>query len=535
MSGSTKTVFVREATGLVKSISTLDALVIALSGMGLLYAYNIIVYTPAFYPNANPLLTQFGGFLVALPIAAMYVILSVAISRTGGDYVWVGRTIHSSIGFISNFTITIISLSFVGIVTPQAIQWAGSEMFFDLGKINVNQGYLNIASTLQGSTAGFWVTILFIIIAGIIVIASTRLATGVVKYWTIAAMIIGAIFIITALSAGSSTFSANFNALSGSNYNAVITAGQQAGASSGAPPLFSYDSFYAGAAVGSLAFLAFFYPAYFAGEVKQAKRTQIVAQLGGLAIFTIFTTLIAAAEYYGEGPSFANAMAALWISGSSQFPYVSVPLASGLSMFWTQNTILVSLFNLSYALTIFAMDVAIFFTLSRNMFAWSFDRIMPDAFAKVNSRTRTPVNAILIMIGISVVYSYIAIYQAGLLASLFSYGVAGIFIAFIIVSIAAIVFPFRKKNIFESSDPLVNRKIGGFPLVSLLGLLSIIASLVVVYSVVKPAIGGSFLPIFFEGIIPTFIVGALLYAIAWGIRKRQNIDLQLIQKEIPPE
>ena len=46
--------FVRQATGLTKQISGLQALGMALSGMGLLYVFNATVFTPAFYPDANP-------------------------------------------------------------------------------------------------------------------------------------------------------------------------------------------------------------------------------------------------------------------------------------------------------------------------------------------------------------------------------------------------------------------------------------------------------------------------------------------------
>ena len=532
---SSSKAFVREATGLVKQISALDAIGVALSGMGLLYVFNVTVYTPAFYPNANPVLTNLVGLLFCLPIGAMYALMAISIARTGGDYVWVSRTISPSVGFVANFTITVISLSFIGIVTPQAIQWGIGEAFYDLGKINGDQGLINTANYLQGLAPAFWITVILIIATGLIVIFSVRLATAIVKYWTYVALIIGGLFIITVLSTGPSTFAANFNALSGSNYTSVIAAGQQAGAYNGIPPLFSYDSLYAGV-IGALAFLAFFYPAYFAGEIKQNRQTQLVAQIGSLFIYGIFTTIVIAVEYFGEGPAFVNAMAALWVSGSSSFPYLTTPLASGLSIYWTQNPVLVTLFNLGYTGTILAMNVAIFFTLARNLFAWSFDRVLPSAFADVNTKTHTPIKATIIMIVVALIYAYVAVYQFGLLSALFSYGVAGIFLAFIIVSVAAVVYPYRRRDLFEGADPIAKKKIAGVPLLSILGILSIISSLVVVYSIILPAIGGpSFLSVLVEGIIPTFIIGAIIYAIAWTARKSQGINLGLLAKEVPPE
>ncbi|PSN83151.1 hypothetical protein B9Q02_10865 [Candidatus Marsarchaeota G1 archaeon BE_D] len=526
--------FVRESTGLTKQISGLEALAMALSGMGLLYVFNVIAFVPAFYPDANPLMQPFIGLLLVLPFAFMYTLLAIGIPRTGGDYIWTSRILNPWIGFVSNFTITMLSLSFIGSVGPWIPQWSLGEMFYDLGVLLHKQSYFTIANNLQAPFTIFWVTALFTILAGVIVLISTKIATAIVKYWTILAIVIGIIFIATVLSAGRTTFIRNFNAFSGSNYNEVIAEGQALGAYNGVPPAFSFSSFYAGA-LGLLAYLAWFYPAYFAGEVRQNKTTQILAQIGGVVIFAIFTEVMVAVEYYGEGPAFANAMAALWINGSPKYPYINIPLASGLSMYWTQNPVLVAIFNISFGITVFVMSVSILFSMSRNIFAWSFDRILPSFFASLNSKTRTPANAIAIMTIVGLIYLYLAVFNYGSLAEVFSYGTAGIFIAFLFVSFAAMIFPYVKRDIFEKTDSLVKKRIGSIPLITIIGVICVIISLVTVYSIVLPAIGGSFFYVFFTGIIPTFIIALIIYGIAFVVRKKQNIDLNVVFKEIPPE
>lgn len=62
-----KKVFVRDATGLVKQISGMDALGMALTQMGLLYVFNVVAFTPGFYPQANPIIGPFIGLLLVLP------------------------------------------------------------------------------------------------------------------------------------------------------------------------------------------------------------------------------------------------------------------------------------------------------------------------------------------------------------------------------------------------------------------------------------------------------------------------------------
>ncbi|MDA4133429.1 MAG: amino acid permease, partial [Thaumarchaeota archaeon] len=172
-----------------------------------------------------------------------------------------------------------------------------------------------------------------------------------------------------------------------------------------------------------------------------------------------------------------------------------------------------------------------------NIFAWSFDRVIPSAFASVNNRTRTPVNAVLLMVVVSLVYLYISVFNANDLTVLFSYGTAGTFIAFIFVAFAAIVYPYRRKDLFgSSSDDLAKRKIGGLPLITILGALSLVISIYVVYALLAPAIGGpTFGTVLEEGIGPTFILGAVIYLIAYAARRGQRIDLSLIAREIPPE
>lgn len=521
----------------MKQISGMDALGMALTQMGLLYVFNVVAFTPGFYPEANPIIGPFIGLLLVLPIAGMYTLFSIAIPRSGGDYVWVGRVFHPSIGFIANWAFTILSISVVGAVAPWIGQWSIAQLYYDLGILNKNPNYISIANSLQTPSSAFWISAVFIIIAGLIVIASSRLAARTVKYWSILSIIIGGIFIATVLAAGSSTFAQNFNSLSGSNmtYDQIVSVGQQNGAYNGVPPLISSASLYAGA-LGLLGYLGFNSSAYFAGETRRNHRTQILAQIGGTIIFAAFTTVMIAVEYLGEGPSFVNAMAGLWLSGSSTYPYLAgtPPLSSGLAMFWTQNQVLIAIFTLSFGLTAEVMNVSIFFTLSRNLFAWSFDRVAPSVFANINPRTRTPVYAISIMTVVGLLYAYIAIFQYGLLATLFTYGTAGTFMVFLIVSVAAIAYPYTRKDIFESAHPASKKKIAGIPLISLLGALSFLVSLVVIYAILLPAIGnvGSVL---LTGIVPTFAVGAIIYAIVWAVRRNQGIDLNLLQKQIPPE
>jgi len=526
-------VFLREATGLVKQISALDSLAMALSGMGLIFAFDVILFSPGYYIGANPLITQFMGFLLSLPIGLVYILFAISMPRSGGDYVWLSRVLHPAVGFVANFGITLTILSYVGSSTVEGIQWGLGEMFYDLGLVYGNQQYLNIASSLQGQDMTFLITAIAIVIVGAIAVSGPRITKTVTRYLILFCVFSGIVFVIVVLYAGQSTFVSSFNALSGGNYDAVVAAGQETGAFNGVPPVFWTPSILAGV-VGILSYLDWFFPAYFGGEVKQVRRTQTIAQFGALIIFCIFTTVITVVSYFGEGPAFANAIAALWAS-YGQYPYITAPIASGMSVFWTQNALLIGLFNLSWLLNCLGLSLVVLFTLSRNVFAWSFDRILPSWFADVNEKLHTPIKATVAMLVGGLVFAYLSIYQWGIVASIYLYSVAGMFIAFMVVAICAIVFPYRRKDLFEASDAIVKRRIAGIPLISLGGVLSLVSGSVVLYALILPAIGPGFVSILLQGILPTYILGAIVYAIAWLVRRGQGIDLNKIQKELPPE
>ncbi|HYB85089.1 MAG TPA: hypothetical protein VED86_07145, partial [archaeon] len=86
----------------------------------------------------------------------------------------------------------------------------------------------------------------------------------------------------------------------------------------------------------------------------------------------------------------------------------------------------------------------------------------------------------------------------------------------------------------EQAYPSSQKKLGGIPLISILGVLSFIVSCIFIYGILSPAIGNVGW-VLLTGIIPTFLLGAVIYAIAWAVRKNQGIDLSALQKQIPPE
>ena len=80
---------------------------------------------------------------------------------------------------------------------------------------------------------------------------------------------------------------------------------------------------------------------------------------------------------------------------------------------------------------------------TRYMLAWSLDRTVPRQLGEVNDRYHTPVKAILLcaVTGTAALVALVRIPQASLLGALLAQ-----IVAFILVSIAGIVFPYRLRR-----------------------------------------------------------------------------------------
>ena len=106
---------------------------------------------------------------------------------------------------------------------------------------------------------------------------------------------------------------------------------------------------------------------------------------------------------------------------------------------------------------------------TRYMLAWSLDRTVPHQLGDVNDKRHTPVKAIVLcaITGVIALVCLVQIPQASLLGALLAQ-----ICAFIVVSIAGIVFPYRLPQIWEGGG---GRRILGIPAVTLAGIGGVIS------------------------------------------------------------
>ena len=168
---------------------------------------------------------------------------------------------------------------------------------------------------------------------------------------------------------------------------------------------------------------------------------------------------------------------------------------------------------------------------SRNIFAYSLDGLLPKWFKQVNPRFSTPVNSLLTM-GIASIIA-LGIY---VFTDLFStlVGIFGFILSFIVISIAAAVLPYRLKDVFETSA--VNQRIAGVPVITIIGILSVIAQGFMAWVFLRdPSAGLNGNPemIWFNVIV--FLSGLVVYYVAKFIQRSRGVNVDLSFKQVPEE
>jgi len=163
---------------------------------------------------------------------------------------------------------------------------------------------------------------------------------------------------------------------------------------------------------------------------------------------------------------------------------------------------------------------------TRYVFAFSFDRIFPIAFADINPRFHFPLKATVLTLVVSAVFTYITIYT-----SYFSQLVNVVTIwtiVWILVGVSAIILPFWRKGLAQGIP-------GGRWALPVFGFLTILGMGATFYwSATIPAIGATG-PVASEFIIGIFALAVVIYAARYYYFKGKDIDITAALKEIPPE
>ena len=540
--------FLRNATGLRREVSLLDAFIMNTFGMNIAVgAVFLFLQAPAFFPNGNMLVAVIiGTLLMAFTLLWVYSTFAAAMPRSGGDYVYVSRALHPFFGWLLGWSQGMWLIFFwIGFNAWFALTFAVPVALTTIGAVSGQSGWIDLSSnllasfSLLGITTQWWVLIIgFLINIGFAVL----LILGGQSFWRwqkVFFLIAGGSIVLAFLLLlfGGSQIQGAWNTFAIHNkgllFNQVIPAAVKNGYT--LPGGFSLTDtllmlpwvfFVVGYAQGS---------AQIGGEVKQAARSQYFAMVGGVLLNGAMLALLVIVYTQAVGVNWIGSVGYLFINNPSMLnlPGGIPPSFNFIVSLLSGNIIIPLIIGIGFVLWALMGTPLSELQATRYMLAWAVDRMVPAPIGDVSDRFHSPVKAIVFctVTGTLALIALIAVPQASLLGALLAQ-----IAAFILVSIAGIVFPFRLRHVWESAG---GHRILGIPTVTLAGIGGVIVlgalMLMFIFNSTINSTFGVTARLSLSFMIGVIVVGIIWYVVAYFLNRSQGVDVSLAYREIPPE
>jgi len=536
--------FVREATGFVREYGALDTLLFA-SVFVFALVFTITQF-PWFFGNTRGANLAESLLVAAIPFVFLmlaYTAIGVLMPRTGSDYVWIGRILSPPIGFVWGliYVLVVFIAAFIGAGTGP-LSFALSSIFSIYGLIGNSASLTNLGTYFGGATGTLEISVfLTLLVAAFTIFGSKFVKAFLYGTWifAIAGMIVMWYILSTTSNA---TFVSHWNSLiASSNSSYTYQALQSAAQSKASFPGFATG--FGGILLAlPFAFLFLFggnYANAFAGEIKNVKRALPIALflslLLGLGYWIVTSTLTTNTI----GFNWATIVGYGWIQGGSVPGTASYPLPFQptqplfLAVAAYGNNTLITLMVITYFIGSLGPVFAYFWIPTKYLFAWSFDRVIPTKFADVSAKYHTAWIAVLTTVVIAILAEFLYSYLG--YSSYFTMGTVLWGISYTIPGLALMLFPYVKKDLFAQAPGWLGKKVGGIPIVSIIGAITMVGFAYVGYiAFTQPAVTVVNAPSL-ELLVGLIVLGFVIYYASKAYHKRRGLDISLALKEIPPE
>lgn len=600
-------VFIRRSSGLTRQVSATDALAYCAMNPGLLYAFVYAMFTiPLFGGAYLPLAVL--PVLLMFPVAGLYWYYSVTMPRSGGEYIYISRTLHPALGLFASWMISITAVSWLGLLTDWWLKWSLADSFIGLGIRQQSETLVNVGTWFEGE----WVrtvigTVAMLVVFWIFMKGAKMMMR--LAYVAIAASWLALIVMaIAVLATSQSEFVDALRNLTGIDASAVIGYGREADVLA-----FTFvATLLAGATYVILNTLGSTFSANLAGEIRGVSRTQAIALFGALLIQMATWACAYILVYAGGGANFWHGLTVVWNDGADNIypfvhatdPAVAQALGEGLGAsrepfptllfaFFTGGAVLIWFFAVCFAISTFISAAGLAFAPIRNVFAWSFDRLIPTKFAELDRRYRAPWLTILAIVIVGWGFLIVDIWQPTW-TSYIAFTIVGWMIGWIVLGFAGMLFPAMRPHLYEAAPAAVKRTMpavpaligvalatagfavgialgtetrtwgelvlivgigvigliclsvtarslgGRLPFMSLLGFATLAVSAFIEWSILRPffSIAGEPASADWSAMAPIpFMMAApiIIYVIAVIMARRRHIPLSLQFAEVPPE
>ncbi len=592
---ATPTLFLRNATGLVKGWSGFDAFTysfmsVNLVTLGMFYSLAVFAYVPA----ASPVLSIVLAAIAVTFLAIAYAGLIAAMPRAGGDYIWQSRVLDGVPGIVVgavvggvagylvsqaaglNSTLTIGAGAIglvaggligrlkggIGFVLAASGWWFILAMWAPIYGAILNIEFFQPLAALVGSTGGvdFFASNNGILFVSLVTIALTSalVALGMAGYariqrWCLYAGLLGfALMVVLMLISSQADFKTAFDRANLSMfgvqgaYDATIANAAAIDGYTGSLDPFALGDDIGATLLATLAMIPFMlfwilYPNWGStlyGEVRGSGdfRKVLRGMIGGIWVTTALAIVFIALAAKTFGWLFFNATNANFINYfygyTTDAP--TVPIWSYpplIASYLVDNSIFQIGMVVLFGAWFLGWSGTLFLSSTRMIFAAAFDRVLPEGAARVSDRRAVPIQALLYIMIPSVVVSVIYAYSTDFRALTLDATLV-IAVTFLGSTVAAALLPWYKPEIFNNS-PVAHLKV----VISGSGVItSVILAWVIYLWLSDPLYGigvGNTNSIMFLGVI--YGLAALLYVVARVVRRSQGVDLDAIHSVIPAE
>jgi len=531
MPAGERRLYARKSSGLVRTIGVFGAMVfgvhcISLSSSGLIP----FSWVAGVWPGSSIIGVLTVAMFLCLFHAYTYSVIGAAMPRSAADYTLASRVLSAPLAFAASWTLVIFSAMVAGALIAWIPKTAIPVFARTIGIIFNNQSMLALADWSPTPTGIIVIGSICTLITFITMILPTRTILRILEVGFFLGLLAWAILYFQLGTAAPDSFPAAWDRFMGAgSYAARIELAKANGMVIN--PNVAIMTL-AGLIMGFWIFYGYYIPTFFAGEVKQADTTLISGSWASLlttwAIFVLAAILlqrlvplewIAAESYlsnvgYSEGPTMP------WITFYAAILKPSFPLILVVAIAWVYTLI-----NLAQTY---------FFYCSRIIFAWSFDRLIPEKVCYIHPKLHSPIVAIAIITAIA---------EIGVIDAALG-GVMGAQLNFVFFAVATqlvpvtavTLFPYLKPDLFENSSAFVRRKIGKVPVITLVGLITLAYLIwMIVASFLFPAVGGRIGTGTLGTLFGFILSGILVFYIArWYRLRSEGIDLKWTFQSIPP-
>jgi len=532
--GEAPKVFVRRASGLVRIIGPFAAMVfgvhcISLSSSGLIpYAW-----VPWLWPGADLIAILTVAMIMSIFHAITYSQIGSIYPRSGADYVLASRVFHPLIQFPLSFGFLIFTFLTAGALIawiPSAVLPSFLETWAILYKA---EQLMDLATWIASPSGVIVVGLIFTLVTFIMTALPTKRVVQLLEIGFFLGVLSWVFIYIALIFANHDIFVNAWNTYSTVSYNEVITLAKQNGLVWG---LYGpVESVLAGLIMGFWIYYGYYIPSFFAGELKEAPKVLPIGMLSSL-IFTWAVFTGAAALMYPRLMSLkfmASAGYLYYNTNIKVLPFSTYYASILWAYMWpgiAPTAIIIIMIGFVYTLINLAQTY--FFYGSRLLFAMAFDRALPDILAYV-TKGGVPIASMIlasILAGIGVILS-----QTTVIFVQFNF-VLYACIMMLPPVLAAILFPWLRKEEFERAPKLVRFKIGSIPGVTLIGSITLGYLIwMIIASWLYPAVGGAIGPWTIGWYVLFASLGLVIFLVRrWYILRKEGIDILWAYKELPP-